>query len=144
MTATATTAAPADLDDDEGTGVVAPELKDAGTQGIISLRSAVNPPEDARVPAFRINGKTYSIATKPRTNQGLQYVHLSRTRGTEIAIDYALEMLLGAEGYKALREFDDLTEADLEAVVKAASRIMTGPVEAPKGKPKNASRRSRG
>ena len=35
----------------------------------------------------------YSIRTKPRTNQGLKYIHLARTRGSEIAIDYMLEVL---------------------------------------------------
>ena len=150
MTATATTA-PDDLDDDfddddeeDFDGVLAPGLEDVGNPAIISLKSAKNPAKDERVPAYRVNGVLYSILTKPKTNQSLQYLHLARTRGTEIAIDYAMEMLLGTEGYQALREFDDLTEEDLQAVVDAANRIMAGPVEAPKGKPKNGSRRSRG
>lgn len=153
MTATATTGAPADLYDDdeefeddgeEFDGVLAPGLKDVGKPKIVSLRSAKNPPEDERVPAYRVNGVTYRIRTKPKVNQSLQYLHLARTRGTEIALDYAMEMLLGAEGYQALREFDDLTEEDLKAVCDAASRIMAGPVETPKGRQKKGSPRSRG
>lgn len=120
-----------------------PALKEAGVPKIVSL---VSSPETkvVRVPAFRVNGVTYSIAVKPRVNAGLEYVHLARTRGSEIAIDYMLETLLGKDGYQALREFDDLTEEDLKAVVDAASRIMAGPLEGPKGKRPNASRKSRG
>lgn len=143
MTATATTATAEDLEVGEEV-FLDPGLKDVGTAGLISLTSAVNPARSPRVPAFRVNGVVYSIETKIRTNQGLKYLHLSRTRGSEIAIDYALELLLGEEGYEALREFDDLTEEDLKAVCEAANRIMTGPVEGPKGKQKPGSRRSRG
>jgi hypothetical protein len=143
MTATATTAAAEDLEVTEE-AFLDPGLKDVGHTGLISLKSAANPPKEERVPAFRVNGTVYKIATRIRTNQGLKYLHLSRTRGAEIAIDYALELLLGEEGYEALREFDDLTEEDLKAVCEAANRIMNGPIEAPKGKQKNASRRSRG
>jgi hypothetical protein len=137
VTATATN----DLGDP---GIIDPALTDVGDPKIVSLRSAKNPAPDARVPAFRINGVTYSILTKPRVNQGIKYVHLARTRGQEIAIDYMLEVLLGRDGYEALMDFDDLTEEDLTAVITAASRIMAGPVEAPKGKPARGSRRSAG
>lgn len=135
MTATAT----------NGGMEVDPALNDAGSDPkIVSLRSAINPPADERVPAFSINGKTYSILTRPKVNAGLKYVHLARTRGSEIAIDFMLETLLGVDGYQALQDFDDLTEDDLKAVIDAASRIMAGAVEAPKGKQPRGSRRSAG
>jgi hypothetical protein len=143
MTATATTATAEDLEVDED-AFLDPGLKDVGTAKLISLKSAASPAEEQRVPAFKVNGTVYTIAARIRTNQGLKYLHLARTKGSEIAIDYALELLLGEEGYEALREFDDLTEEDLKAVCDAAVRIMNGPVEGPKGKQKNASRRSRG
>lgn len=135
MTATAT----------NGGMEVDPALNEAGSDPkIVSLRSAINPPADQRVPAFSINGTTYSILTRPKVNQGLKYVHLARTRGSEIAIDFMLETLLGVDGYQALQDFDDLTEDDLKAVIDAASRIMAGAVEAPKGKQSRGSRRSAG
>ena len=136
MTATSKRAA-----DDESGMQVDPGLTGSGDPEIISLRSAVNPDPEKRIPAFSINGVVYTIATKPKTNTGLKYVHLSRTRGPEIAIDYMLETLLGKEGHEALIDFDDLTEDDLTAVLEAASRIMAGSIEAPKGKPKRASRK---
>lgn len=123
---------------------VDPALSEAQGPNIVSLRSAINPPADERVPAFSINGVTYSILTRPKVNAGLKYVHLARTRGSEIAIDFMLETLLGKDGYQALIDFDDLTEDDLKAVIDAASKIMAGAVEAPKGKPSRGSRRSAG
>ena len=141
---TATTGTAADRADGNGGMQVSPDLAAHQQPGIVSLNSARHPPAEERIPAFSINGTTYSILIKPRTNQGLKYVHLARTRGSEIAIDYMLEVLLGAEGYSALREFDDLTEDDLKAVIDAASRIMAGAVEAPKEKPGRGSRRSAG
>jgi hypothetical protein len=124
---------------------VDPGLKDAGSApNIVSLRSAKNPPQGERVPAFSINGVTYSILTRPKVNAGLKYVHLARTRGQEIAIDFMLETLLGKEGYQALMDFDDLTEEDLTAVMDAASKIMAGAIEAPKEKRSAGSRRSAG
>ena len=140
MTATTGTAQA----DSNGGMQVSPDLTAHQQPGIVSLNSARHPPAEERIPAFAINGTTYSILTRPRTNQGLKYVHLARTKGSEIAIDYMLEVLLGAEGYTALREFDDLTEDDLKAVIDAASRIMAGAVEAPKEKPGRGSRRSAG
>ena len=140
MTATTGTAQA----DSNGGMQVSPDLTAHQQPGIVSLNSARHPPAEERIPAFSINGTTYSILIKPRTNQGLKYVHLARTKGSEIAIDYMLEVLLGVEGYSALREFDDLTEDDLKAVIDAASRIMAGAVEAPKEKPARGSRRSAG
>lgn len=148
MTATATTEPAMDLreaaQDEYPELRVDPGLRDAADPRIVSLRSAVNPPEGERVPAFSINGVTYSILTRPRVNAGLKYIHLARTRGAEIAVDYMLETLLGEQGYQALMDFDDLTEADLTAVIEAASRIMAGAVEGPKGRPARGSRRSAG
>jgi hypothetical protein len=152
VTATATTEADRDLRDlREAAPEEYPELRvDPGLKeaaagpNIVSLRSAVNAPKGERVPAFSINGRVYTILTRPKTNAGLKYIHLARTKGAEIAVDFMLETLLGTEGYEALMDFDDLTEADLTAVIEAASRIMAGAVEAPKDKPQRASRRSAG
>jgi hypothetical protein len=150
VTATAT-AVPAE--DDPGDGMlpadapglqVSPDLAEQTKPGIVSLRSAKNAAAGKRIPAFSVNGTVYSILTTPRLNQGMRYVHIARTKGSEQAVDYMLEVLLGEDGYEALLGFDDLTEADLEAVINAASRIMAGAVDAPKGKPSRGSARSRG
>jgi len=125
---------------------VNPELNGSGGSApqIVALRSVPDQPEPERVEAFSINGTVYSINTKPKTNTALKYVHLARTKGSEIAIDYMLETLLGKEGYEALIDFDDLTEDDLKAVIDSASKIMAGALETPKEKPRRGSRRSAG
>jgi hypothetical protein len=123
---------------------VNPELNGSGVPQIVALHSVPDSPEPERIEAFSINGKVYSINPKPKTNAALRYVHLARTRGSEIAIDYMLEVLLGREGYEALMDFDDLTEEQLEQVITAASKIMTGALEAPKEKPSRGSRKSAG
>jgi hypothetical protein len=99
------------------------------------LRSVPGQVEE-RAEAFSINGVTYSIALKPKVNTALRYMHVSRVQGTEAGIDYMLGVLLGEEGYEALMAFDDLTEEQLEAVIKMASQIMAGAVETPKEKRK--------
>jgi len=141
---TASNAARQDEDPPEGGMQVSPELTAPSAPSIVSLHSAINPPVDQRVDAFSINGTMYSILTRPKTNVGLKYIHLARTRGSEIAVDFMLEVLLGEAGYGALMDFDDLTEDDLKAVIDAASKIMAGAVEAPKEERKNGSRKSRG
>lgn len=90
--------------------------------------------EDKRVELFSIDGKPYSIPTSVRPNQALRYLNIGRTKGLEAQVDYMLGVLLGADGYEALMEFDDLTEEDLLAVVRACQKVMTGAVEAPKEK----------
>lgn len=118
-----------------------PVLNGAGDTGdgapqIPVLRS-VTGAEDKRVPAFSINGTTYYISTRPKVNKAIRYLHLTRTQGTEIAIDFMLGELLGEEGYEALMNFDDLTAEQLREVVNIASKVMTGAVEVPKDKQKN-------
>lgn len=106
---------------------------DDGLPKLISLRTA-EPTEDDRVDLFAVNGTTYQISTKPKINTALKYMHLARTQGSDVAVGYMLETLIGADGYQALMEFDDLTQDDLETIIAAASKIMAGAVEDPKGK----------
>lgn len=123
---------------------VSPELSGSGVPEIVALRSATDRPAPKMQPAFSIDGVVYSIDAAPKMSTGLKYVHLARTQGTEIAIDFMLETLLGKEGYEALIEFDDLTEEQLKQVITGASRIMAGALEDPKGKPRKGSRKSAG
>jgi hypothetical protein len=150
---TATIAAGPAADEQAGNGMlpaaesglqVSPDLAEQAKPGIISLRSAKSPEPERRIPAFSIDGKVYTLLANPRMNQGMRYVHIARKQGSEYAGDYLLEMLLGEEGYEALMSFDGLDEKDVEAILTAATRIIAGAVDAPKGKPSNGSARSRG
>lgn len=123
---TATAAARKKTADPEGDG--APQL--------VALRSV--PDRDIeRVPLFTIDDTPYYIAKSVPANKALRYMHIGRIQGTEAQVDYMLGVLLGQEGYEALMGFDDLTTDNLTDVIKACQKVMTGAVEAPKGKSKS-------
>lgn len=102
-----------------------------------------------KVPLFTLSDPVtgdeveYSIPRKPGANIGLMYVHIAsgqpctnctapHGRGEFAAQDYLLRVLLGADGYKALREFEDLESADLGAMVAIMVKLALGAIEAPK------------
>lgn len=91
-------------------------------------------PEEAeeRVPLFYIGDTEYTVVKRPGVNIGLQYLHLARTSGQEIAVDYLLGKLLGDDGYKALREYDGLKSKDFERICEVAARLTLGALELPK------------
>jgi hypothetical protein len=101
---------------------------------IISLRSRTDRDAEPRIPCFEIDSVVYTIAAKVATNTALKYAHIGRTQGQDAAVDYMLGVVLGEDGYAALREFDDLEEDDLTAIINGANQIMQGALEAPKGK----------
>lgn len=107
-----------------------------GAPQLVALRS-VQDRDIERVPLFTIDDTPYYIATSVPANKALRYMHIGRVQGLEAQIDYMLGVLLGEEGYEALMGFDDLTEANLLDVIKACQKVMTGAVEAPKGKSKS-------
>lgn len=100
---------------------------------LVSLKSVPDRKEE-RVVLFEIDDEKYSIAKSVAPNVALRYLHIGRKQGLEAQIDYMLGVLLGEEGHEALMNFQDLTEDDLLAVIKACQKVMTGSVEAPKGK----------
>lgn len=114
--------------------IAAPQGDDAPE--IISLKTQPAA-EVERRDLFEIDDVMYSIPVKVAVNKALKYLHIARMQGTEAGVDYMLGLLLGEEGYAALRNFDDLTEDDLAAVIKACEKVMAGAVENPKGKRKN-------
>jgi hypothetical protein len=95
---------------------------------IISLRSA---PEDEaeRIDLFRIDGVVYTMSVRPRANVSLKYAWIAREKGMEAAASYALEALIGDDGYQALMNFSGLAPEDLDQIVSAASKIMAGAAE---------------
>lgn len=96
------------------------------------------PGPQKRVALFYIDDVLYTAPAKVSTNVALRYLNIQRKQGLESAIDYMLETLLGAEGYNALLSYEDLEDEDLLAVVKKATSIMLGQLEAPKEQPPSA------
>jgi len=73
---------------------------------------------------FSIDEKEYQIPTRLRPNQGLQIMHAFRQFGETGGVSFMLETLLGAEGYNALVNFDDLEDEDLEAIIDVAFKLV--------------------
>jgi hypothetical protein len=118
----------------------APPQADAGPlnwRGIEPLRlsSDATIEDTGRHPLFYIDDRAYTVPNEVSSAVGLQYIHLSA--GGDIGVlqaqDYLLNELLGADAYRALREYQALTSAHLAWVIEACSRLALGTIEVPKG-----------
>lgn len=87
--------------------------------------------EVVMVDLFSIDGVTYQIPAKPRMNIALNYLNDLRSHGEMMANMALLERMLGEKGYKALCEYDGLSSADFNSVIKAAAGIALGSLEEP-------------
>jgi hypothetical protein len=100
---------------------------------LITLAPVAEDGDEDRVDLFRVPDgdgyKVYSMATSRSANVSLKYQWLAREKGLPAAYSYALEKLIGSEGYEALMNYDGLQQPDVDAIVAAASKIMAGPAE---------------
>jgi hypothetical protein len=99
--------------------------------GVLRLTTSPQVDEE-RVPLFYIDDVEYCIPKRPRMNIALQYMHLAKDQGDAVATDYLLGSLLGEEGYRALREFDQLTPEQFQHITAIATRQTMGALELPK------------
>lgn len=98
---------------------------------VLRLTTRKDAPSE-RVPLFYIDDTEYSVAKKPGVNVGLQFMHLHRTEGETAAVDYLLGKLLGEDGYRALREYEDLTPEQFQQITEIATKLTLGAMELPK------------
>ncbi len=98
---------------------------DASKPDVIMIRTDV-PPEDIseRVPVFSLDGTAYTMRTRLRPNERLQYTHLRWKNGAGVAQDFVMDALLG-DGWRALLEYPALTDEIVQTVISAATRIMS-------------------
>ncbi|MFJ9771239.1 hypothetical protein ACIRVF_08340 [Kitasatospora sp. NPDC101157] len=97
------------------------------------LRLTTTPQVDEqRVPLFYIDDVEYTIPARPRMNVALQYMHVAKDQGDAVAADFLLSSLLGEEGYRALREYDQLTPEQFQHITDIATRQTMGALELPK------------
>lgn len=87
---------------------------------------------EKRVPIFSIDGTEYTIPESPSASIGLQVTHLWATQGYSVATDWLLNELLGSDGYKALREFRQLTREQYKQVEAICIKAALGEDEDPK------------
>lgn len=99
----------------------------------VKLTTSKTPVE--QVELFSIDGKSYTIADKPRVNLGLKVMRVMADEGASAGNAYMLEQLLGKENFDALTDFDDLTTEQFEAIVELASEVVFGGLDSdPKAK----------
>jgi hypothetical protein len=112
-----------DDDDDE------PDVPD-----VIVLTTSKSRKAGKRVVVFSIDGKDYSVPENPPAGILLSYVDAIRQHGAGSGAAEAvmLDLMLGTEGYAALRSYPDLTLKDLARVITKVTGILNGPMETPK------------
>ena len=91
--------------------------------------AAMNDEEEERVEVFTLNGTTYSAPVRPRVNVALKYMRTMRRGNPDMAIAGLIEDIIGAEGYEALVNYDELTPAQFQAVLMACRRLVMGEME---------------
>ncbi|MEV7770586.1 hypothetical protein [Kitasatospora sp. NPDC086791] len=97
------------------------------------LRLRTSPQADTEmVPLFYIDDVEYCIPKRPRMNIALQFMHLAKDEGDATAADFLLGSLLGEDGYRALREYDQLTSEQFQQITAVATRLTMGALELPK------------
>jgi hypothetical protein len=93
---------------------------------------------DVRIPLFSIDGKVYTIPSRPNLTVGLEATHLSADATVEPgyaatrAVDYVLTEMLGDDGYAALRRIPNITSEQFNKVVAICMELSMGALEGPK------------
>jgi hypothetical protein len=96
---------------------------------IIELVSDPDAPEAERIPLFSIDGTTYSMPTEVDAAASLRVLDVQRRQGEQSALSYALEELVGSEGYQALLNFRGLKKGQLENIMELVQRHALGNLE---------------
>jgi len=91
-------------------------------------------PAAPNIELFSLDGVAYTIPAKPRVNLALRYLWHAKQYGEDRAAADLLESLLGAEGFEALVNYDDLTGEQFEAIMAAATKYTLGALEDGTGK----------
>lgn len=107
------------------------------------VRHGVLPPEEPAAPAgkvylFSLNGVDHFLPERVGPNVSFRYLRDLRKSGPEIAVANLFVALLGEDALDALADADDLTEEDVETVMKAVQRHALGPTEGGRGKSSSA------
>jgi len=96
------------------------------------------------VELFKLDGKPYRVAAKPRVNVSLQLLRDTRKFGVEVAGLMLLEKMLGEEAYDALCDYEDLEPEHLKSISQACAHLSLGALENASGNSGSASEKSAG
>lgn len=93
------------------------------------------PAPGKRLVIFSVNGKDYSAPADPPAGVTLAYLDELRANGGVSANAVLLELMLGNEGYMALRTHPTLKVTDLNKVIERVTNIVVGRDSVPKDEP---------
>ncbi len=101
---------------------------------MIELSSGARPDAPSEeIELFSIDGVAYTIPAKPRVNVALKYLWHVRQYGEDRAAAELMESLLGAKGFQALVEYDDLEPEQFAQILTLAQQHVLGALEAIRG-----------
>lgn len=122
----------------------APELAAPTTSGNATAHAIEHDPVDNRVmlPAstaavlsedtvvlFELDGREYRVPNRPRAAVALRYLRAARTGDQAMASAQLLTDLLGADGFNALCDYEDLLPGQLKQIMDAAQKLVMGGME---------------
>lgn len=87
-----------------------------------------------RIVVFSIDDRDFTVPENPPAGILLSYVDAVRQHGAGSGAAEAvmLDLMLGTEGYAALRSHPDLTLTDLARIIAKVTRILNQPMDVPK------------
>lgn len=98
---------------------------DEPEQGDGAEDAAAEPDE---IVLFELDGIKYYVPRKPGPNVALAYLRDVRRKGEEYARAGLLERFIGADGMDALADYEDLTDADMDAIWALVEKHVLGGV----------------
>lgn len=98
---------------------------------MIELETAekVETTEPDRIPIFSIDGKQYTMPAVVKPYVGIRYLWMLRQDGAEFAAAWLLEQVLGVEGFKALANYEQLTDAQYNQIASIIRDHTMGTLE---------------
>jgi hypothetical protein len=85
--------------------------------------------KEDRVTVFSIDGTDYTVPARPRPNIAVRFLWRQKEAGVMQAASELLESMLGTEGFKALSEYDDLTDEQFSQVLAIVQKVALGSLE---------------
>lgn len=90
--------------------------------------------DEERVPVFSIDGHEYTMPAVIKPHLALKYLWLLKQDGAEQASAWLMEKVLGADGFKALSEYEPLTMEQFEQIQVIIRDHTFGAMEEGRGK----------
>jgi hypothetical protein len=104
------------------------EHNEADNRVVLPASTAGTILEDTVV-LFELDGREYRVPARPRAAVALRYLRAVRDGGPERGSAQLLTDLLGADGFDALCDYEDLSGDQLKAIMDAAQKLTLGAME---------------